>query len=334
MDQQSAKICAICGKDCSNDLRIKDPKGRYFHRDCYERAAQAQHQQAPPAPIPEAPPVDSIPIEPAPLETLAVEPVPPEPPPVPQPSAEPPPAQMEDNADVFEVEEDSQSDLPPEAIYQTAHTTDFACPGCGAAMGPGAIICTNCGYNTKTGRQVGGGEIVQTTDAALPGGQIWPTVIGAISIIFGGGGTLLCVLSVLANALTGSAARGGAYGAGYNTGRIVGGVLPILFCVWLLISGIGVVRRRQSAMISIRRWAIAKIAIYGTCFTCLFAGVFISASSIDRIHAELGGALGGLGVAVIALMLLVVMAWLLFWPIFILIWFGRDKIQQDVGHWH
>jgi hypothetical protein len=336
MDQQSAKICAICGKDCSNDPRIKDPKGRYFHRDCYERAAQAQarHRPTPPAPASDTPPVDSIPVEPAPLEPLAAEPPTYEPPPVAQPHSEPPPPKSEDYTDVFAVEDDSQSELPPEAIYQTAHTTDFSCPGCGAAMGPGAIICTNCGYNTRTGKQMGIAAVDEGPRPAAGGGQVWPTVVGAISIIFGASGTLLYLLSAVANMATGSTGGEGAYGAGYSTGRVVGGLLPILFCVWLLISGIGIVRRRQSAMISIRRWAIAKIAVFATCFSCLFGVLFISASAIDRMNAELGGALAGVGVVVIALLLLVFLAWFLFWPVFILIWFGREKIQQDVGTWH
>ncbi|UCD75318.1 MAG: hypothetical protein JSV91_00055 [Phycisphaerales bacterium] len=147
MDQHAAKICAICGEDCANDPRIKDPKGRYYHRDCYERAAQAQARRKAAS---EAPPV----AESALLEPLSVEPAPLEPPPVAPPPAEPPSPQVEDDFGGFAVEADSRSELPPEAIYQTAHTTEFACPGCGAEMGPGAVLCTNCGFSTKTGQRL------------------------------------------------------------------------------------------------------------------------------------------------------------------------------------
>lgn len=33
----TAKICGICGEDCAGQPRIKDPKGRYYHKACYER---------------------------------------------------------------------------------------------------------------------------------------------------------------------------------------------------------------------------------------------------------------------------------------------------------
>ena len=198
-------------------------------------------------------------------------------------------------------------------------------------MGPGAVLCTNCGYNTKTGKQIDA-EASDSGPDTSGGGRSWPTVIGVVSIIFGGGGTLMYLLSLLANLL--APAAGGGASAGYSTGRIAGKLLPMVLCIWLLVSGIGILRRRQSAMVSIRRWAIAKIVIYALFFTCIFAGLFISAGSIDRLNEELGGVLGGLGVLMIALFLLLVLAWFLSWPVFILIWFGREKIQQDVGHWH
>jgi len=35
------RICAVCKKDCSGSERVKDKKGRYFHKPCYERAKKA-----------------------------------------------------------------------------------------------------------------------------------------------------------------------------------------------------------------------------------------------------------------------------------------------------
>ena len=34
------KICVICGEDCAGRPRIKDPKGRYYHRECHEQARE------------------------------------------------------------------------------------------------------------------------------------------------------------------------------------------------------------------------------------------------------------------------------------------------------
>lgn len=36
-----------------------------------------------------------------------------------------------------------------------AHEPAAACPGCGQPLDAGAVLCTNCGYNTTTGRGVG-----------------------------------------------------------------------------------------------------------------------------------------------------------------------------------
>jgi len=64
---QGAKICEICHRDCSDRPRTKDEQGRYFCRECAERAKQAHRLQqsgssdlgstppvAPPPPAPEA----------------------------------------------------------------------------------------------------------------------------------------------------------------------------------------------------------------------------------------------------------------------------------------
>lgn len=49
------RICAVCKADCSTSERLKDKKGRYFHKGCYERAkkaAMAKQKRAQPAGAP------------------------------------------------------------------------------------------------------------------------------------------------------------------------------------------------------------------------------------------------------------------------------------------
>ncbi len=38
MQAASRKTCVICGQDCSQRPRIKDPKGRYYCKECHEKA--------------------------------------------------------------------------------------------------------------------------------------------------------------------------------------------------------------------------------------------------------------------------------------------------------
>jgi len=46
--EQPAKICVICGQDCSDKPRLKDQEGRYYHATCHERALQ-RRRTIPPA---------------------------------------------------------------------------------------------------------------------------------------------------------------------------------------------------------------------------------------------------------------------------------------------
>ena len=54
----ATKLCVVCKKDCSNQPRVKDSRGRYFHRSCYDAAKRRQQEaktkaaQAEPAPDP------------------------------------------------------------------------------------------------------------------------------------------------------------------------------------------------------------------------------------------------------------------------------------------
>ncbi len=52
----ATKLCVVCKKDCSNQPRVKDSRGRYFHRTCYDAAKRRQQAakaaQAEPAPEP------------------------------------------------------------------------------------------------------------------------------------------------------------------------------------------------------------------------------------------------------------------------------------------
>ena len=37
---QPSKVCVVCGADCAGRPRVKDPRGRYFCKPCYETAVQ------------------------------------------------------------------------------------------------------------------------------------------------------------------------------------------------------------------------------------------------------------------------------------------------------
>lgn len=48
----SAKVCTLCGEDCSSRPRVKDQQGRYFCKSCVDRRAAAKPKAPAPAPPP------------------------------------------------------------------------------------------------------------------------------------------------------------------------------------------------------------------------------------------------------------------------------------------
>ena len=112
------KICAICGEDCSARPRVKDPKGRYFCRACYEQAmrrrqAVAQREQPEPVDVFEA-------------------------------------IERSEGAE-------ADGDAGRRFDISTAPGLAFGgnrCPGCDAELPIGTVICVNCGIHVGTGRSV------------------------------------------------------------------------------------------------------------------------------------------------------------------------------------
>jgi hypothetical protein len=289
------KICVACGQSCAGQPRIKDPAGNYYHKECHERLQAAREKrQAQAAP----PPVKSP------------EPVAPLHPPAPEVPPQAQPAAIADH------------DLPDQAA-------PAACPGCGEPMLLGAVICTNCGFNAQTGRMVDGADLPRG-DGGGKSGPAWPLFIGVVSIAFGGSGILLQALIMVGGLLEG--AQVGEAGA-FIAGGAIGSLLSIALSVWLLTAGIGIIQHKQTAAVSIRRWAVVKVVLYATCFTCLSAGILFLGGMAERINEEVGEDGAAFGTGLLLLVFAAIFAWLLFWPVFILIWFGREGIQEQLGRW-
>ncbi len=244
-----AKTCVLCGEDCSTRARIKDPKGRYYCRACYEkeRAARAQPAAA-------------------------------------------------------------------------------SCPGCGRALPAGAVLCTSCGFNLESGRQL---EPQILAAPAMPRKPVWPLVVGIISVVLGGGGTIangLNLAFVLTAALSGD-----------DVFAIIGalGAASLLFvlALWLLLAGIGILRRMPRAAASIRRWALVKGVLCLVCFGLAFVSLFALPATLERMAAEMGDEPGSWDPGLEAAALIVMVAWQLVWPIFVIAWFSRRAVQEEVRAW-
>lgn len=120
------KICVICGQDCAGQPRTKDAKGRYYHTGCYEEAKRAMEARKA-------------------AEAAAARPPPPPPP-------------KEEVYDVLGAAVDEMAPSPgapaPAGAPSMGIGAARVCPNCGGALAADALICTGCGYNLQTGKQL------------------------------------------------------------------------------------------------------------------------------------------------------------------------------------
>src|SRR5436190_11991087 len=110
-----AKLCTVCGIDCSGKPRIKDQQGRYICKECFDKAKQTRQTQT--NPVPAA--VGTAGTAEAPTEG--------------------------DNSFLLDLASTKGS-----AGLQGSKP----CPECGRAMSTNAVICIGCGFNTGTGKRV------------------------------------------------------------------------------------------------------------------------------------------------------------------------------------
>jgi hypothetical protein len=118
--ESATKVCALCGCDCTSRPRVKDGKGRYYCRECYDRAKQTAQR-----PVARA----------GPLAAAATA----------LPRTGEPPRRREPADAMAEL---LRAEQAPESASRAV-----ACPGCGAAIS-GGVICVACGYDTRTGKRL------------------------------------------------------------------------------------------------------------------------------------------------------------------------------------
>lgn len=158
-----AKLCSICGVDCSNKQRTKDAQGRYICGDCIAKAKETKQVLAnPPKP------------KPAPAKDLVHS------------------GLEEDNSFLL--------DIGGQAL---ATEQGVECPKCGTMRTSRDVLCLSCGYNFKTGKQVKvkveKAKVVSEPGAPRPVNDHSGIYIALVGIV--GGAIMVAVLfSVLSGA--------------------------------------------------------------------------------------------------------------------------------------
>jgi hypothetical protein len=131
-EQLPGKVCVVCGVDRSGRPRVKDPRGRYYCRDCYERLSRRQkkHHEA-------------------------------------KPAAVPPPPEEPQEPELIPADEDGDLGLfgelsSAEGGAAVANVQQIPCPGCRHPMSADAILCMRCGYDRQHGTRMAAAEATQT----------------------------------------------------------------------------------------------------------------------------------------------------------------------------
>lgn len=118
MDAVAAKICSVCGIDCSAMKRAKDANGRYICSECLERAREAKVAK------------DGKPV------VVATGPI------VPKKVSSAAPAMLPNGVDP----------ILDNLVAASKSQHQVACTQCSYPMDREAKICTHCGFNTLSGK--------------------------------------------------------------------------------------------------------------------------------------------------------------------------------------
>ncbi len=103
--------------------------------------------------------------------------------------------------------------------------------------------------------------------------------------------------------------------------------------VWLLIAGIGLTRRRAWARSHTVGWSVAKILLS---FISTIMGVVFASATVDQINSQLSqGGTPPFTVSITWMLVFVAigLVWALLWPVFLLIWFSRGSVKDEVAAW-
>lgn len=154
-----AKVCVVCGEDCSSRPRTKDKLGRYYCNQCYARARSARSS----------------------LGTASM-------------SAPGIPAIELDGA----VDAKVMAELMPYAPDEASQPPAIHCPACGYQVSPDAIICIHCGLHLHEGEDDHAPK-AEDPAKAWPRGlkQLSTTIYGTIALLLGAIGVLWTIMQTL-----------------------------------------------------------------------------------------------------------------------------------------
>ena len=175
----------------------------------------------------------------------------------------------------------------------------------------------------------------------------WPTVIGIIAIVFGSLGALgacaTLVITALAPWFSGFVEDMPVQQAQFEVTRRF--MVPMLISlmvgtplsVWLLVAGIGLVRRRPWSRTASVGWALAKVLYVIPASVLNYVVNKATIEAMEQAAADSGQAMPGGFLVFMESLGAVGMGCGLVWswalPIFMIVWFLRTPVREEVERW-
>lgn len=173
----------------------------------------------------------------------------------------------------------------------------------------------------------------------------WPTVVGTISIVLGSLG-ILCYgcnsvstifQPMMVNMLPPDQ-QPPPQPAAIMAMSIAQYCGLALLGIWLLVAGIGLCKRSAWAPKAITFWAIARLAltVIFTILTFVFLQDMVDGinQQIEQSAAQQGNAVPfTMTTGIMTIIILVMLVFVSWWPIFILFWMSRATVQRDTAEW-
>ncbi len=180
---------------------------------------------------------------------------------------------------------------------EPAASTGSPCSNCGQFLPATTVVCMSCGYNASSGKKMSS-KVRRAKTVGGDGLQIGRWIVGGVS-------TLLGTIMVVSNVIT-----LGNKTAGSNAGK-VGASIGLLISLYLLMGGVGILRKQQTGLKNARIWAIIQLVFSVCCLTPLLVMINSIADSVEVKGADIETA-----TALLVSYLVVVSGW----AITILVW--------------
>jgi hypothetical protein len=158
-----------------------------------------------------------------------------------------------------------------------------------------------------------------------PKPPVWPLVVGILSTIFGSLGLLCACASIPMNIMNPAAQQAlQQFPEWWRTYQIISGLFGFLMAVVLLSGGICLIRRRPAGLpLSV---AYGVLGLIGSVLNTI---ITVSGMAGFQMPGPMGGSMK-------SVMMVSPFVGLIFgagYPIFLLIWFARPSIRQEVRSW-